>query len=648
MFDPTSATPPTNPRPVLDACIEELAPILPRLARVIKDREENFLGLGAGIFQINSAMGRFSSAASTLASSVGAGGVQSTLTELNVESSQARDIFSSVTTDGNLEGMDRAMILIEELDRAMRQFHRLVKTLKVLGITTRIESARLGSAGQGFTTLADDVESLAAKIVHYAETIRDHSRLLLTQVGAAQTQTATRMQGHAQTVRTMFDRLFEGIAELESMRGRSTSLMDDLARGSRLVSESMGQIIASVPFHDITRQQVEHVEEILAQAVRETQTLDATADPAGLASWVRDVLRLQAPQLRQAREMFQNAVEDLRGSLDSIGCKIEALDGKITALAYGAEDGGQTILDTIRCNITQVVEAMLQAGDQATSTGTIMAEVADTVAQVSTFVADIEEVGAEIELIALNASVKAAHTGDQGRALGVLAVAIQHLSVDARHHTELVTGKLTEISRTASHLNDLASSANVGGMVSELQGKFSTVLDCLAGLDADMKIGVKDLSDMAGTLVAQIRDVTDGIDFHHQVGRELDALEADIATLAERFAPFRATLDAASQPEKLKEHLARYTMDSERLVHLAVLGHGAAETLAASPDDDGVDLFEDDNVELFGDGVELFDDFDDADGTAGQSARPVPPPETSPQPPAVESDDDFGDNVELF
>ncbi len=642
MHNSLSDAPPTNPRPVLTACAEALAPLLPRLARAIKDREEDFLGLGAGVFQLNAAIGRFSSAASTLATSVGAGGVHAALTELREESAQARDIFASVTTTGNLEGMDRAMALIGELDRAMGQFNRLVKTLKVLGITTRIESARLGSAGQGFTTLADDVESLAAKIVHYADTIRDHSRLLLTQVGAAETQTATRKRGHAQTVQTMFERLFESIAELESMRSRSTNLVGELAQGSRLVSESMGQIIASVQFHDITRQQVEHVEEILDQAMREIQTLDETADPVGLASWVRDVLRLQAPQLRQARDMFQNAVTDLIASLSAIEHRIDALDGRITALAYGADDQGRSILDAIRANIALVVAAMRQAGDQATSTGAIMAEVAHTVSQVSSFVADIEEVGAEIELIALNASVKAAHTGDQGRALGVLAVAIQHLSADARHHTARVAEKLTDISHTAAHLNELAKSANVGDLVAELHHKFSTLLDALAGLDTDMKGGVLRLSEMAASLVAQIRDVTGSIHVHEQVGQELRALEDDIAGLGEAFAPFKDDLDAASQPEKLKDQLARYTMDRERLVHLAVFGHGAETTDHSDGGD--VELF-DDGVELFGDGVELFGDvelFDDATQTT--EAHP-----DAPAPPAkVESDDDFGDNVELF
>ncbi|MDY0308000.1 MAG: methyl-accepting chemotaxis protein [Desulfovibrionaceae bacterium] len=635
---PHATDTPSDPRQALNRCAGLLDPLLPRLARVIKDREEDFLGLGAGIFQINAAIGRFSTEASGLATSVGAGGVGRALTELGAESAQAREIFSSVTMDGNLEGMDQALVLIKELDQAMGEFHRLVKTLKVLGITTRIESARLGSAGQGFTTLADDVESLAAKIVHYAETIRGHSRLLLTQVGTAQAQTVTHMRGHAQTVRTMFDNLFASISELEAMRGRSANLVDELAQGSRLVAESMGQIIASMQFHDITRQQVEHVEEILAQAVREIQDLDESTDPRGLASWVRDVLRLQAPQLRQARDMFHNAVTGLMASMSIIGQKIEALEDRITALAYGADDQGQSILDTIRANIAQVIEAMRQAGDQASSTGAIMAEVAGTVSQVAAFVADIEEVGAEIELIAINASVKAAHTGDQGRALGVLAVAIQRLSVDARQHTALVTEKLTAISRAASRLNDLAQSADVGDLVAELNDKFSGLLDALAGLDSDMKNGVLRLSEMTGSLTTQIREATGSIHVHTLVGEELDALEAEIAAMGEHFTAFKDELDAASQPEKLKEQLSRYTMDSERLVHLAVIGHESGTEDAVQGDD--VELF-DDNIELF-DGVELFDE------TPPPTAPTPPVTETPAQTAAVEVEEDLGDNVELF
>jgi len=613
---------------LLKSCAEAVSPLLPRISAVIRDREDDFLHLGAQVFQVNSGATRFSDAAGKLAGSVSTGTLKEAIGTLSQQAAEARDIFSQATTSDNLDGMTRALDLIQELDRAMLQFNRLVKTLNVLGITTRIESARLGSAGMGFTTLADDVESLAAKIVQHVEKIREHSRLLVSQVEAAHRQTSSRLQGHAQRVESMFQHLFADITELENLRTKSVHLVGELANGSRQVAENMGQVIASVQFHDITRQQVEHVEEILVQAVQEISAHPQHADPTGLAAWVRDVLRLQAPQLCQAQEMFQSAVEDLIGNLENIALRIQGLGNQINALAYDGQDSGNSILNSIRTDITNVVEAMLHTGNEATAVGGIMSQVATTVAEVSSFVADIEEVGSEIELIALNASVKAAHTGEQGRALGVLAVAIQHLSVDARSHTERVAEKLHDISNTASYLNDLAVSANIGDMVRALNNDFTSLLAHLGGLDAEMKHGVQSLSAQGQTLVCQISGLTSSIHFHDMVSAQLGDLEQEIVVLQQGFAPFEAELTAASQPDKLKEQLARYTMDSERLVHLTVLGHG--EALPAA-DSDEVELFGDDNVELFDDGVELFD-----------APAPAEPAD------AGSPEDDFGDNVELF
>lgn len=75
-----------------------------------------------------------------------------------------------------------------------------------------------------------------------------------------------------------------------------------------------------------------------------------------------------------------------------------------------------------------------------------MNHVSATIAEMGNFVVDIEDVGAEIKLIALNASIKAARTGEQGRALGVLAMAIQRLSSEAREQTQAVSDALRETS----------------------------------------------------------------------------------------------------------------------------------------------------------------------------------------------------------
>ena len=137
---------------VMQGSANDLPVLLPRLASVIKDREDDFLGLGATIFGINSQANTFSSTASAMASSVGEGALQAAIGELQARADEARAVFSSVSSTEQLEGMAEVLGLIRGLDQAMAQFFTLVQTLKVLEITTRIESARLGSAGSGFTT----------------------------------------------------------------------------------------------------------------------------------------------------------------------------------------------------------------------------------------------------------------------------------------------------------------------------------------------------------------------------------------------------------------------------------------------------------------------------------------------------------------
>lgn len=606
-----------NLRPILEHSSTALGPLLPRLAGVIKDREEDFLRLGSQVFHLNSLVGRFSDSAADLASAIGGQTLHVSITELRAQAEHIREAFGAFTMTEHLEDMDRAVAWIHDLGQGMREFDRLVRTLKMLGVTTRIESARLGSAGSGFSTLADDVDSLAAKIVQHAAKIRDHCQHLLVQVKTAREQTTQNMQDQAQTVEVMFSRLFANIVELEAMRERSVALVDSVALGSNEVARDMGQIVASVQFHDITRQQVEHVEEILRQIVTETCTPpDDDSTEAGLAAWTRDALRLQGPQLAQAREMFNNAVQELIARLLGISHHIRTLNKHMTGVAYSGEHHGQSVLNTIRQDIGQVVQTMHQAGEHAAATGQIMNDVAQTIAQVGEFIADIEDVGSEIELIALNASVKAAHTGEQGLALGVLAVAIQHLSGDAGRHTQNVTEKLTTLSATAGHLSRLAQDTNIETLLDKEKTKFFKIFDNLDQLDEGLRSGLADLSNQGTALSTDLDQLASSIDFHHLVAKELNDLKDHVTALAAWFEPHAALLETAEQPKRLQEQLQRYTMESQRLVHLSVLGREHSDTPATSQDD----------VELFDDGVELFD------ASPTDEAR----------------DDDYGDNVELF
>ena len=656
--------------PVLDACASRLPRLLPLLSSVIKDREEDFLQLGATVFGINSQANSFSTTARAMASSVGEGALQAAIGELESQTAEARAVFDSVSSAEQLQGMSEVLQLIRKLEQAMARFAPLVRTLKVLEITTRIESARLGSSGAGFTTLADDVKALGNVIDEHTAKIGEHSTLLMNQVSTTLDRNRKQVSTQERVVRDMFSDMFEGIAELETMRTDSAALVAELAKGSRQVAESMGHVIASVQFHDITRQQVEHVEEILEQARGEILDLPEGADRLGLGAWVRDVLRLQAPLLNQAGSTFRQAVEEFISNLDAIAESTRGLGDKITAVAY-ADQGGPSVLDTIRRNISQVMDAMRATSAHVAETSRTMSGMAETISTVSSFVHGIEDIGAEIELIALNARVKAAHTGDLGRTLGVIAMEIQNLSVEARTRTGEVAEVLNRISELAGRLSELALSSDVTELIGGIQGRFESVLGRLAELDSELGGDIERLSGLGRDLTDRIHALTSSIHFHEQVSGQLRELESAVLDMETAFEPFGNELDAARQPEKLREQLSRYTMDSERLIHLAVLGGHDADTPAEDDgvdlfgdddgvelfgDDNGVELFGDDNVELFGgdDNVELFGDDnvelfgDDDNPSDGSVATPETPGPEKTGKGKAEPEEDLGDNVELF
>ena len=130
-------------------------------------------------------------------------------------------------------------------------------------------------------------------------------------------------------------------------------------------------------------------------------------------------------------------------------------------------------------SIGEVMSGIRSFAEQGQGMALTMREVAQTVGDMASFVGDIEEVGSEIELIALNASIKAAHTGSEGAALGVLAMAIQGLSVEAREMTGRVSDILKAITEVSDKLQSNAASYLQTDEVDDILAKFRELTELL-------------------------------------------------------------------------------------------------------------------------------------------------------------------------
>jgi methyl-accepting chemotaxis protein len=589
----------------LRALIHRLIPgVKRRLARSVREHETAFLQLGERLQDFSRRAGELAEYSQELLASAAGQTMDEIIQVFHQELAVIHNVCSTAAADSAIEELTDIVRVIGELESALLEFGRLVRRLQMLGISTRIESARLGSEGRGFSTLADDVDKLANRIVAHTSSILENARSLTELLRRAGTQTEVMRGEQSSCSAKVFLEIKDNLDDLQAVATAAQQLSASLSEAARENRESIGEAVASMQFHDIVRQQVEHVEEALddmealVSGRNSGQGNGGEAVPDGeLAAWIADVAGLQRNQVSNGRERFVHAVESLKCNLTDIAANVRGMEQEITSLLGQDVASGARTLSRIEQGIGNMLGAMRDFAGRGEDIGRTMGKVAATVSEIGSFLGDIEEVGAEIELIALNASIKAAHTGEQGKAMGVLAASVQQLSREANAQTDGVAALLRDISQAAASMGAKADSFLDTRQVRRMVGRLQEVVANLKDIDRESGAGFSNLQAESGKLGRDVADLTAGIVFHRRAAEQFDAAESALADL-EQEARVLSPLDKdLHRPERLERMLQRYTMEAERLVHESALeatarqGGAAAANSASEEEWDNVELF---------------------------------------------------------
>jgi methyl-accepting chemotaxis protein len=308
-----------------------------------------------------------------------------------------------------------------------------------------------------------------------------------------------------------------------------------------------------------------------------------------------DICELQAAQLRQAGSEIADAVRSIIENLSSIAVKESHTASKTREMAGVADKAGSSFFSDMEDDLKRIADSFVGNAEANRSISSAMTSVAGTVGEIVTYVGDIEHIGEEIELIAMNAQIKAARTGDDGAALGVLAEAIQRLSVEAQEQTGNVSKTLLAVTDTTEHLfHDVGEEAEtlekeIDTIVNELDSVLQKLLhlnesliEKVLGLESEVRLFSRDIETTTSSISVHelmVEGLADAIDC-------LDSIVGEVASLI--------PIDLAKgKTERLRELATRYTMHSERKVHAGFTGADLFE--ASSNSSEGLD----DNIELF-------------------------------------------------
>ena len=509
------------------------------------------------------------------------------------------------------ETLFRITSLLDQVSHPLESFQKMTKTLRMLGISTKIESSRLGDMGAGFLTLAQDVEKLSQMVSEKSANILGHRQVLASMISDNLRLVHASESAQDSKLGGVLASTSHSLEELIDINGRCDTFGTMISSISSDVSGKISEVVTSLQMHDMTRQQIEHIVEALDRLLtNHGESITNNVDRESLKKLVMetgDVCELQSAQLR-------HATTELYSSVTSIVLNLQDVAGKQTSMAAAtfsttgiADSAGGSFMDTISKGLATITGVLVACSQSDREMAATLHRVAGTLQEVTGFVNDIKDIGSEIDLIALNSQIKAAHTGKEGAALGVLAEAIKRLSVDAINQTGAVSEILLQIDTSTAHLFSEATdeTQQLSVRISVVENELDTILASLGEMNRNLIAMLAGLNTQVGQLTEDIDRATGSIDVHTRVRQMSDQVESVFDRIVEKA---REIEPASSEfKDNLRHMEERYTMESERHIHEAVARKRGIQPLVTSSAVTTVSetVTTTENSE-FGDNVDLF------------------------------------------
>jgi methyl-accepting chemotaxis protein len=510
------------------------------------------------------------------------------------------------------EAGDRALASVCESARqiggAFQGFRDIVSLFRVLGSLTRIETARLGAAGVEFGSLAEEVNALTENIESSGQGVLDASSLLHQNVQSALAKISGLRDQELMELPAIIVEVRTSLESLEDRHRRAIEASLHQAAEYKELSAAIEDLITAIQFHDITRQQIEHVAEALTRIRAGFPEGHSAAPPKA-----RAVLTLQSSQLANAEQIFASSVGRVERDLDSIGGRVRemAKAGK-TLLGLSADEQGCFLLQ-MEDHFKAISKIAGICAGAETETQVTLAELKGTVARIQEAVAKIREIEMCIRRIAINATIRAVQLGDAGTALNVIADVMQRLALDSSGITDEVAGTLDAIVAAANRLS-IGSGWRPAGEQSqpdEVLSEMNTTILELHSASASSFAHLNHITALCSRLSEDIQSVRAGFSSGRLLSEGIDRARVALEEIGgPPWTPVAGESDGTVE-RHLEGFAAHYTMQTERDVHESVaigtrVGAGGpneriAERIAPAGGSNSVMDEEDlgDNVELF-------------------------------------------------
>ena len=415
-------------------------------------------------------------------------------------------------------------------------------------------------SGQDLGSLSDEVRSCGDAIQSRANQVLETAAAFRLRIAATRREVSRSDAIQQEDLPSLLAAVDTDLEIFEARRREAASASSKLSADLQSVTGDLGAIATAIQFHDITRQQVEHVTQALAGLVRDAPSRWISPSAAAL-------VLLQEAQLKSAAAAFAESTRKIDRDLEDIAVRVGEMAAASKRILGLDQQEKNSFLSDMERRFAGILRAAGESQSLERSTGSIVADLNGLSQRLRAAVSEVQAIELQLSRISLNGAISASHIGAPGEPLNVVAGAMQALYIEcasrsreAETDLDSIGGAILSLASDTRNSDD-ASNARV---FDDLKSRM-TNLRSANGASADAAAAVAALAE---TLCKNLREARDhsgiGHVFADIVNRFCGVLH-NVAAQAQPLWPF-----GASVIEEVREE--RYTMRAERDVHQAVTG----------------------------------------------------------------------------
>ncbi|MCW6507650.1 methyl-accepting chemotaxis protein [Lichenifustis flavocetrariae] len=484
--------------------------------------------------------------------------------------------------------LERLVAGNEDIAKQLELLLENIRMMTIIARSARIEAVVFGPE-LGLATFTDEMSLLTRTVrQEISGCAEDHKRLTdqIRDVARAQ---ARMDRDFRDKLAALAEELTQTFALIRQRQAGGLGLMEEIVTRSKRLSQASSLAMVSLQSGDATRQRLEHVSVAIgfARALMHPTSSDdnplaATVRPDAIAA----LCRLGSAQLQDTVDSFGQDVDSLDDMLRRLVEDTSDLVSRGQAI-YGAQTQNQGVhssesfLAVFRARLATAADFMRACEDSRHEVESATADLRVRLSALSHTVATLSSTTEDLVMIGLNAGLKAARLGLEGRSLVVIADELKRLARTISGAAEGLIQVFDDVQTTSHTLDrtrvDQDGSQGAGDV--DLGKAIRGISDAVEASDASVGRFLLSLDETATGFDKELTHARET--FRAAVATSLallttaDALNDDADQLADGQAP----REAAAHIDSLMGH--RYTMARERDIHAEVLGLSA--DAAAAP-----------------------------------------------------------------